>query len=295
VDAILRDRRAILVFVGPALVVYTLVLLGPIVWSLVYTFFSGNVITGFTYVGFHNFRTLIHDPSFWQAFRFTVKYGIVVTVLQVGLGLGLALLFVFYLQRGSALVRTLVFFPVVLPTVAIAQLFAKLFAIAPQYGLVNSVLHAVGMNGSIKDWLGTGSSAFLVLVIMDVWRSMGFYAVLLYAGLVDVPEDMIESARLDGASGFRLVRYVVLPWLYPVLFAALIFSINGTLKVFDSVVALTHGGPGQATTPLTVYMFNNAFSYGEYGYASAIASALSLMCLVVTLAVFGFARRDITA
>jgi ABC-type sugar transport system permease subunit len=295
VDAILRDRRAILVFVGPALLVYTLVLLGPIVWSLVYTFFSGNVITGFTYVGFHNFHTLIHDPSFWQAFRFTVKYGIIVTVLQVGLGLGLALLFVFYLQRGSALVRTLVFFPVVLPTVAIAQLFAKLFAIAPQYGLVNSLLHAVGMNGSIKDWLGTGSSAFLVLVSMDVWRSMGFYAVLLYAGLVDVPEDMIESARLDGASGFRLVRYVVLPWLYPVLFAALIFSINGTLKVFDSVVALTHGGPGQATTPLTVYMFNNAFSFGEYGYASAIATALSLMCLIVTLAVFGFARRDITA
>jgi ABC-type sugar transport system permease subunit len=295
VDAILRDRRAILVFVGPALLVYTLVLLGPIVWSLVYTFFSGNVITGFTYVGFHNFHTLIHDPSFWQAFRFTVKYGIIVTVLQVGLGLGLALLFVFYLQRGSALVRTLVFFPVVLPTVAIAQLFAKLFAIAPQYGLVNSLLHAVGMNGAIKDWLGTGGSAFLVLVIMDVWRSMGFYAVLLYAGLVDVPEDMIESARLDGASGFRLVRYVVLPWLYPVLFAALIFSINGTLKVFDSVIALTHGGPGQATTPLTVYMFNNAFSYGEYGYASAIATALSLMCLIVTLAVFGFARRDITA
>jgi ABC-type sugar transport system permease subunit len=74
----------------------------------------------------------------------------------------------------------------------------------------------------------------------------------------------------------------------------LIFSINGTLKVFDSVIALTHGGPGQATTPLTVYMFNSAFSYGEYGYASTIATALSIMCLLVTLAVFGFARRDPT-
>src|SRR5215471_5699090 len=140
-EAILRDRRAIILFVGPALLVYTLVLLGPIIWSLVYTFFSGNVIQGFTYVGLHNFGTLVHDAAFWQAFRFTVKYAIVVTVLQVSLGLGLSLLFIFYLQRGSALVRTLVFFPVVLPTVAVAQMFVKLFAIAPQYGLVNSLFH----------------------------------------------------------------------------------------------------------------------------------------------------------
>jgi ABC-type sugar transport system permease subunit len=295
VDAILRDRRAIVLFVGPALLVYTLVLLGPIIWSLVYTFFSGNVIEGFTYVGLQNFGTLIHDQAFWQAFRFTVKYALATTVLQVSAGLLLSLLFVFYLQRGSALVRTLVFFPVVLPTVAVAQLFAKIFAIAPQYGLVNSVLHAVGMNGAIKDWVGTGSSAFWVLLIMELWRSIGFYAVLLYAGLVDVPFELIESARLDGASGYRLVRHIVLPLLGPVLFSALIFSINGTLKVFDIVVALTHGGPGQATTPLTLYMFNNAFSYGQYGYASAVATALSMMCLIVTLAVFGFARRDVTA
>src|SRR5215471_1374396 len=189
-DAILRDRRAILVFVAPALIVYT----------------------------------LIHDSDFWTALKFTLKYGVVVTVLQVGFGLLLALMYVFYLRRGSALVRTLVFFPVVLPTVAVAQLFAKIFAIAPQYGLVNAALHALHLDGSIQDWLGLGGSAFWVLVLMDVWRSMGFYAVLLYAGLVDVPEEILESARLDGAGGFRLVRHVVLPLLGPILFAALIFS-----------------------------------------------------------------------
>jgi ABC-type sugar transport system permease subunit len=294
-DAVLRDRRAVVVFVAPALLVYTLVLLAPILWSLVYTFYSGNVITGFRYVGLDNFDKLIHDEAFWAAFRFTLKYGVLVTVLQVGLGLLLSLMYVFYLRRGSALVRTLVFFPVVLPTVAVAQMFAKIFAIAPQYGLVNAALDAVGMDGSIQDWLGRGDSALMVLVLMDVWRSMGFYAVLLYAGLVDVPEEILESARLDGASGLRLVRRIVLPLLGPVLFAALIFSINGTLKVFDSVVALTNGGPGQATTPLTLYMFNNAFAYGEYGYASAIATALSMLCLMITLALFGFARRDVAA
>ena len=294
-DAILKDRRAIALFVGPALLAYTLILLGPVIWSLVYAFFSGNDIVGFKYVGLANISHLFHDPQFLDALEFTLKYAVTVTVLQVGFGLLLALLYVFYLRRSSALVRTLVFFPAIVPTVAVAGLFSKLFAIVPQYGVVNGFFHAVGWNSQVKDWLGYGGSAFLVIVIMDVWRSMGFYAVLLYAGLVNVPDELIESARLDGASGFRLVKNVVLPLLYPVLFSALIFSINGTLKVFDSILALTSGGPGQATTPLTLYMYDTAFSYGQYGYGSAIAAALAVMCLVITVALFGFARRDLTA
>lgn len=292
-ELLLRDRRAILTFVGPALVVYTLVVLVPIVWSLVYTVFEGNVISGFQFVGLNNFATLIRDQTFWQAVAFTLKYAVVVTIGQVAVGLLLALLYVFYLRNASALVRTLIFFPVILPTVAVAELYSKLFEISPQLGLVNSVLQAVHLNGLVQPWLGQAGTAFFVLVIMDIWRSMGFYAVLLYAGLVDVPNEMIEAARVDGAHGWRLIRSIVLPLMTPILFSALIFSVNGTLKVFDSVLALTNGGPGQATTPLTLLMFNTAFSNGEYGYGSTIAFALALMCLVVTLVIFRSARRNV--
>ena len=292
-ELLLRDRRAILTFVGPALVVYTLVVLVPIVWSLVYTLFEGNVISGFQFLGLNNFATLIRDQTFWQAVAFTLKYAVVVTIGQVAVGLLLALLYVFYLRNASALVRTLIFFPVILPTVAVAELYSKLFEISPQLGLVNSVLQAVHLNGLVQPWLGQAGTAFFVLVIMDIWRSMGFYAVLLYAGLVDVPNEMIEAARVDGAHGWRLIRSIVLPLMTPILFSALIFSVNGTLKVFDSVLALTNGGPGQATTPLTLLMFNTAFSNGEYGYGSTIAFALALMCLVVTLVIFRSARRNV--
>ena len=292
-ELLLRDRRAILTFVGPALVVYTFVVLVPIVWSLVYTVFEGNVISGFQFVGLNNFATLIRDQTFWQAVAFTLKYAVVVTIGQVAVGLLLALLYVFYLRNASALVRTLIFFPVILPTVAVAELYSKLFEISPQLGLVNSVLQAVHLNGLVQPWLGQAGTAFFVLVIMDIWRSMGFYAVLLYAGLVDVPNELIEAARVDGAHGWRLIRAIVLPLMTPILFSALIFSVNGTLKVFDSVLALTNGGPGQATTPLTLLMFNTAFSNGEYGYGSTIAFALALMCLVVTLVIFRSARRNV--
>jgi raffinose/stachyose/melibiose transport system permease protein len=294
-DRVLRDRRALLVFMAPALILYSAIMLVPIVWSGVYTFFQGSTITGFHFHGIKNYSTLIHDSTFWTSAWFTAKYAVLVTAGQVLAGLGLALLFVFYLKKSSALVRTLTFFPVVLPTTAVAQLFVKMVQISPQNGLLNSALGAIGMTGTEKDWLASPFWALVVLVVMDIWRSMGFYAVLLYAGLVDVPEDVIESARLDGASGWRLVRHIVLPLLTPILVSSLIFSLNRTIKVFDSVVALTNGGPGQATTPLTLLMFNTSFTYGDYGYGSTIAMALTIASLLVTVAIFRSTRKDVTA
>jgi raffinose/stachyose/melibiose transport system permease protein len=291
-NRVLGDRRAILLLIGPALLVYTLIMLVPMVWSLGYSFTTGNNITGFSWDGLRNFSHLFSDPAVRTALLFTLKYAAVVTVGQVVFGYLLALIYIFVLKRASTLVRTLAFFPVVLPTVAVGLLFQNLFEVAPRLGPVNSLLHAIGLHPI--DFFGHSGSAFWVLIIMDIWRSMGFYAVLLFAGLVDIPEEVLESARLDGATGPRLVRHIVLPLSFPVLMSSLIFSINGTLKVFDSIVALTNGGPGSATTPLTLYMFQTSFTFSNYGYGSTIALALTVLCLLVTLIVFRISRRDLT-
>lgn len=289
---VLGDRRAIAILLGPALAVYTLVMLIPVVWSLGYTLFEGNAISGFTFVGLENIVRLFGDPRVGQALGFTILYALMITVGQVLLGYLLSLFYVFVLRNRGSVVRTLVFFPVVIPTVAVALMFQKLFEVAPQTGPVNAILNAFGI-ASI-DWFGSPVSAIAVLVIMDLWRSMGFYAVLLYTGLLDIPDDILESARLDGANGWRLVRSIVLPLSLPVLLSSIIFSINGTLKVFDSIVALTNGGPGTATTPLTLYMFQTSFSYGEYGYGASIALLLTILCLIVTVFIFRSSRRDLT-
>ncbi|MFG3138627.1 carbohydrate ABC transporter permease [Streptomyces sp. NPDC048211] len=289
---VLGDRRAIVILLGPALLVYSLIMIVPMVWSLGYSFTQGNTIDGFTGNGLDNFQRLFTDEAARDALWFTLKYGAVVTVGQVVAGYLLALLYVFFLKKSSALIRTLVFFPVVLPTVAVGLLFQKFFQVAPQTGPVNSLLNAVGLDSI--DFFGSAGSAFWVLILMDIWRSMGFYAVLLFAGLVDIPDEVLESARLDGASGLRLIRHVVLPLSLPVLMSSLIFSINGTLKVFDSVVALTNGGPGSGTTPLTLYMFQTSFTYSDYGYGSTIALLLTVVCLLVSLAVYRVSQRDLT-
>lgn len=288
----LRDWRAIVIFVGPALLLYAAVLLVPILWSFGYTFTEGSVISGFKAVGLSNYVRLVQDPVFWQALWLSVKYAVLVSAGQVAFGLLLALMYTFYLKRASVLIRTLLFLPVVLPTVAVAQMFIKFFAITPQYGFVNAALQAMHLDGLVQAWLGQGSTAFWVLVTMDIWKSMGFYAVLLYTGLVEIPEETLEAARLDGASGWRLTRFVVVPLLSPVILTSLIFSLNGTLKVFDSVLALTGGGPGNATTPLTLLMYKTAFNYSEYGYGSTIAFALTALCLIVSLLII---RRSRTA
>ncbi|MFJ8659694.1 carbohydrate ABC transporter permease [Streptomyces sp. NPDC093795] len=289
---VLGDRRAILILLGPALLVYTLIMLVPMVWSLGYSFTKGNSIEGFTGNGLANFTRLLEDSAVHDALWFTLKYAVIVTAGQVIAGYLLALLYVFFLKKASALIRTLAFFPVILPTVAVGLLFQKLFQVAPQPGPVNSLLNAFGLES--VDFFGSAGSAFWVLIVMDIWRSMGFYAVLLFAGLVDIPDEVLESARLDGASGLRLIRHIVLPLSLPVLMSSLIFSINGTLKVFDSVVALTNGGPGSGTTPLTLYMFQSSFTYSEYGYGSTIALLLTVVCLLVSLAVYRVSRRDNT-
>jgi len=290
--SVLGDRRAIFLLLAPALTVYSLIILIPVFWSLGYTVFEGNAINGFSFVGLDNIKQLFSDPDVHQALWFTVRFALVLTAVQVALGYLLALLYVFVLRKASNLIRTLVFFPVVLPTVAVSLLFQQLFEYAPRSGPVNSILNVFGIPS--VDWFGTSTSSFWVLILMETWRSMGFYAVLLYAGLVDIPEEVLESSRLDGASGLRLVRHIVIPLSMPVLLSSIIFSINGTLKIFDSVIALTNGGPGTSTTPLTVLMFQTSFGYGEYGYGSAIALLLTMLCLIVTIFIFRSSRRDLT-
>ncbi|WP_163540057.1 sugar ABC transporter permease [Gracilibacillus sp. YIM 98692] len=290
---VLRDKRAILLFILPSLVIYFAAVLVPTVWSIGYSFFEGSPVRGFTFIGLNNYLDIFSDRQFLNSFWLSIKYAVFVTTGQVFLGLVLAIFYVLVLKRFSVLIRTLIFFPIVLPAVAVAQLFSKLFEITPQLGLVNSILSSLNLDMWVQAWLGSGDSAFWVIVIMDIWRSMGFYAVLLYAGLIDIPEDLLEAARLDGANGIKLSRFVIIPMIRPILISAIIFSLNGTLKVFESVVALTNGGPGTSTSMLTVYMYHSAFAYNEYGYGSTVAVFLLILCLIVTLFIYKFSRKDV--
>lgn len=287
--SVFGDRRTILILLLPTLTLYVLLKLVPVAWSLGLSFFEGNSLRGFEFVGFENFTTFFTDPAAIQALWVSVIFALLATAGQIILGYLLALFYVFVLRNGSAFVRTAVFFPMVLPTVAVALMFRSFVAVGDNQGPVNDIINFFG--GQSVEFLASTVGTMSVALVMTFWSSMGFYAVLLYTGLLDIPDEVIESARIDGASGFRLVRHIVIPLSLPILISSIIFSLNSTLKVFDSLFALNGGGPGTSTSPLTLYMFRTAFEYAEYGYGSTIALVLTLLCLVFTLAIFRSSSR----
>lgn len=289
---VLADKKAIALFVVPALVLYLGFVMLPVLWSLYYSLYSGSPGLQWEFVGLKNYGLLFGDKNFLRALWVNVKYISVVMVGQVGLGLALALMFKFWLRRCKAVVRTLVFFPVVLPTVAVGQLFAKIYEIQPNYGLLNSILSAVGLENLVQPWIGQSGTALWALCLMDIWVAMGFYSVIFYGALLDVPEEIIEASHMDGCDGFRMFKSILLPQLRPILITSLVFSFSGTVKMFESALALTKGGPGTATKSLSMYMYDVSFTYNKVGYGSVIAIVIFLLCVSGSLVINLFDRKD---
>jgi raffinose/stachyose/melibiose transport system permease protein len=287
-EKVLRDKLAILLFVLPGFLVYTFVVFVPIVWSTVYSLYEGAPGFKFEFVGLVNYGKMWTDKFFLNSFSINMKYVGVVTLSQVFLGFLLALMFEFSIKKYDALVRTIVFFPVVLPVVAIAQLFSKIYEIAPQYGLVNGLLSAIGLESWTQAWIGVSAWALPSLYVMDIWRGMGFYAVIFYAAIVNIPSSIIEAARIDGAKGVSLTRRILVPLMRPVFATSLVLAFTGSFKVFASALALTNGGPGRATQMVTMYMYEAAFMFGDYGYGSAVAVFILAECLLITLIINRF-------
>lgn len=277
---VLGNKKAIALFVVPALILYTVIVMVPVIWSLYYSFFSGSPGLQWEFAGFENYARLFRDKNFFNSLTVNFKYIAVVTVGQVGLGLLLSLMFKFWLRRCKTIIRTLVFFPVVLPTVAVGQLFAKIYEIQPNYGLLNSFLSAIGLQGLVQPWIGQASTALWCLCIMDIWVAMGFYSVIFYGALLDIPDDIMEAARIDGAGSFAMFKSILLPLLRPMIITSLVFSFSGTVKMFESAMALTNGGPGSATKSLSMYMYDVSFTYNKVGYGSVIAIVIFLICVL---------------
>ncbi|MFQ9510172.1 MAG: carbohydrate ABC transporter permease [Lachnospiraceae bacterium] len=279
-NKVLGNKRAVAVFVLPAFILYTAFVILPVLWSLYYSLFQGSPGLQWEFVGIKNYISLLSDKNFFKALTVNFKYIAVVTVGQVGLGLVLALMFKFWLKRCKTIVRTLVFFPVVLPTVAVGQLFGKIYEIQPNYGLLNSFLDSIGLSNLVQPWIGQASTALWALCIMDIWVAMGFYSVIYYGALLDIPEDIIEAAHIDGCNGWNLFKNILFPLLRPMVITCLVFSFSGTVKMFESSLALTNGGPGGATKSLSMYMYDVSFTYGKVGYGSVVAIVIFLICVV---------------
>ncbi|MFF7194658.1 carbohydrate ABC transporter permease [Streptomyces sp. NPDC008079] len=274
-------------FIAPSIVVILGLSVVPVVWSLLLSFRADDLVTPSRWVGVANYRALSKDPHFSQAVRNTLEYTALYVPLSMLLGLALALA----LNRRIRLVgvyRTLIFVPFVISATAQGVLFS--FILDPQFGAANSVLHSIGV--SPQGFLTDPSQALLVLVAISLWSGTGFCVVVYLAALQDVPQSLIEAARLDGAGRRQLLRHVVLPTLTPVNVFLLLWQTINSLQVFDLVYVTTKGGPLGSTTVIVYFIWEQAFKNFTAGYGAAAAYVLALALLVIAVGTRALRRRE---
>ncbi|MER5708373.1 MULTISPECIES: carbohydrate ABC transporter permease [unclassified Streptomyces] len=276
-----RGPAAPYLFVLPALLLFAAFKLYPIGWSFLLSLHR-TVGGTETFVGADNYLRLADDPLFWTALRNTGVILVVQVPLMLALATGLAVALDSTLLRGRPVFRLGFFLPMVTGLVAYGIVFSVL--LNEEYGLVNWLFGLVGIDP--VPWLTEGMWARISLGLALTWHYTGYNAVILLARLQTVPRELYDAAAVDGAGALGAFRHVTLPGLRPALLLTTVLSTIGTLQLFDEPYVLTGGGPDNATLTIGVYLYQNAFKYFDFGYASAVAYALTVLVGVLGLIQF---------
>ena len=284
-----RQLRAFLAgwgFVGPATVLILGLSIFPAGWALLLSLQKWNGFSDPTFVGARNYSKLVTDSEFVDAVANTGLYTVLFVPASVLLGLFLAVA----LNRDIRFIgfyRTAIFVPFVASAAATGILATYLFS--PQYGLVNNVLRTLGLPA--QGWLEDPGQAMVVIAIMSLWGQAAFTTVIYLAALQDVPAELLEAARVDGASRWQTFWRVVWPQLAPVTVFVAIWQTIGAIQLFDLVYTTTRGGPLDATTTIVFFLYDKAFRALQFGYGAAAAWVLFVITLVITIGVVIYARR----
>jgi multiple sugar transport system permease protein len=277
------ERRLAWRLVAPALVLIVAVAMGPLAWTVWESLHLHDLRMpwlGEPFIGLANFTALAHDARFGWALAHTGFFLAASVSIELVLGMVLALA-MHHAIRARGAVRALVVLPWALPTVVVAMLFRFMFD--SQAGIANAVLVGSGLVDHPVTWLVQASTAWVPVILADVWKTTPFVALLLLAGLQQIDPALYEAAAVDGAGAWWRFRHVTLPLLRPVLLVALIFRSLDAVRVFDLIYVLTNGGPGTSTEPVALYTFTTLLQNLRFGYGAALAVAIFAVTAVLAL------------
>jgi multiple sugar transport system permease protein len=283
-----RERVAGTLFVLPDLIGLAVFAGLPMAVSLILGFFSVDGFGGYHFIGLANYRRMLDDPLFLQSLRTTLLYVVMLVPCLYVSGLALALL-VQRRSRFSAALRVMFFMPQMVSLVVVAVVWQVL--LIDKVGIVSRLLGLIGAGS--PSWLGDPSIALETLVVVSVWFLMGFYMLIFLGGLQDIPREYHEAAKMDGAGWFGDLLYITMPLLKPtslfVVMVSVVAAIAGS-QAFDLIYVMTKGGPDNSTSLAIYYIYQQAFQYNEYGYASAMATTLVALLMVFTLSLLAVTR-----
>lgn len=283
-----RRDMGLSTFAGLAMLLYLAFLIVPVLLSLETSFTNQNVLSASSgFVGFANYREMLHDSQLFAALEFTVALAAIVTIAANAAGLAFAIL----LNRTSLsyrVLRTLAFLPQVISGIIVG--FVWSWILSPS-GLVNNILMKVGLITQPVNWLGTPHMAMLSASIVVAWVLTGFTTVVYLAALQNIPRELYDASSIDGANSRQQFRMITFRMVAPATTISVVISLITVLKLYDIITALTGGGPAYSTRSVAMYIISVGFSNGAYGYASAIAMMLLVLTAVIALTVTTLLRR----
>jgi len=275
-----REELVGYLMAGPWLLGMLWLIFGPFGAAAYLSFTDYDILTRPAWIGLENFdKMLTEDPLFWKSLSVTTIYAVVSIPLQIALGLFLAILLNTNI-KGLAWLRTVYYLPAVLSGVAVSFLWIWVFS--ADWGILNYLLSLIGIDG--PNWLTSEDWALTALIVMSLW-GVGAGLVIYLAGLQGIPTELYEAAKIDGAARLRSFYHITLPMVSPVILFQLIMGIISALQVFTQGYVMTQGGPNNATLFFILHLYRNAFRFLHMGYASALAWALFVYILALTLVV----------
>jgi raffinose/stachyose/melibiose transport system permease protein len=279
-------------FLLPALIIYVVFALYPIVHALLLSFYNWDGISeNRNFVGFNNYiQIFTQDPVFWTAVKNSIIWVLLSLIVPTLLGLALAVAVNQKIIARNSF-RAIFYLPSIIASIAVATIWSWMYN--PLLGLFNALLKSLGLGFLIQDWLGDPKVALFSIFIAYVWQSSGVNMVLFLAGLQGVPEELKEAARVDGANAPRVFWNVTLPSIRQTFIVVTVLTIINSLKVFDLIVGMTSGGPGQSTQVLALWSYTQSFGLHDFGNGMAVAIVLLVLTLLIVIPyVLWISRED---
>jgi len=279
---VFRPREwVIAAYLLPGLLWYTGLVALPLVISIIKSLYSWKGGPAQTYIGLKNYQLLLSDTIFWQAFSNNIKITCLSVVGQIGLAFVLSSLLSVRFIRFKRLHRTVAYFPATVAAVVVGYVWSIIFSY--DYGLINSVLRAIGLGGLAAPWLDNPATIIYVVCIPIIWQYIGYYMIIILAGITSIDQEVYDMAEIDGATSVQKALKITLPLIRGTLGVCIMLCISGNMKIFDHIYTLTGGGPGNSSIVMAMHVYKTTFIKSQFGYANAMSVLIMVLSLSLVL------------
>jgi raffinose/stachyose/melibiose transport system permease protein len=272
--------KLVAIFILPGMLLFVFSIIVPTLVALWYSLNNWPTLTKPQWAGLANFAELIHDKLFWSSLWNNLKLALYTLIGQVGIGYLMAFLLTSRLIGSRDFLRTVMFFPVLVSTVVLSFLWTLVYS--NDYGMLNVVLRGVGLGAYANAWLSDPHMVVGALAVPLIWQWFGFYMVIFMGAIGTIPKEIMESAELDGAVGFKKALHISIPLTYDAVVVAVLLCLSGIMKMFDTVLVMTDGGPGNSSMVLALYAYRVSFRNIQLGYGNTIAVGIVVVSLTIT-------------